>query len=113
RIGQPFARWKKWLGLDLIKSIEHIELKGSTKEIASMRRFRKTLAAVAAAGLTTVAASAVLADTTLLNVSYDPTRQLFKAVHEAFAKDWKKKTGENVTIEQSHGGPGNQAPAGI
>jgi sulfate/thiosulfate-binding protein len=78
-----------------------------------MRRFRKTLAAVAAAGLTTVAASAVLADTTLLNVSYDPTRELYKAVNEAFAKDWKKKTGENVTIEQSHGGSGKQARAVI
>jgi len=78
-----------------------------------MRRFHKTLAAVAAAGLTTVAASAVLADTTLLNVSYDPTRELYKAVNEAFAKDWKKKTGENVTIEQSHGGSGKQARAVI
>jgi sulfate/thiosulfate transport system substrate-binding protein len=78
-----------------------------------MRRFRKTLAAVAAAGLTTFAASAVLADTTLLNVSYDPTRELYKAVNEAFAKDWKEKTGENVTIEQSHGGSGKQARAVI
>jgi sulfate/thiosulfate transport system substrate-binding protein len=78
-----------------------------------MRRFRSTLAAVAAVGFTTVAASAVLADTTLLNVSYDPTRELYKAVNEAFAKDWQAKTGEKVTIEQSHGGSGKQARAVI
>ena len=78
-----------------------------------MRRFRSTLAGIAAIGFTTVAASAVLADTTLLNVSYDPTRELYKAVNEAFAKDWKAKTGENVTIEQSHGGSGKQARAVI
>ena len=56
-------------------------------------------------------ASAVLADTTLLNVSYDPTRELYKAFNEAFIKDWKAKTGETVTIEQSHGGSGKQARA--
>jgi sulfate/thiosulfate transport system substrate-binding protein len=79
-----------------------------------MRRFRsKTLAAVAALGVTTLAASAVLADTTLLNVSYDPTRELYKAVNEAFIKDWKANTGENVTIGQSHGGSGKQARAVI
>jgi sulfate/thiosulfate transport system substrate-binding protein len=53
------------------------------------------------------------ADTTILNVSYDPTRELYKAVNEAFAKDWKAKGGENVTIEQSHGGSGKQARAVI
>jgi sulfate transport system substrate-binding protein len=78
-----------------------------------MPRFRSTLAALAAAGLTAVAASAVLADTTLLNVSYDPTRELYKAVNDAFAKEWKAKTGETVKIEQSHGGSGKQARAVI
>ena len=78
-----------------------------------MRRFRSTLAVLAAVGFTTVAASAVLADTTLLNVSYDPTRELYKAVNEAFAKEWKAKTGETVKIEQSHGGSGKQARAVI
>ena len=68
-------------------------------------RFPSTLAAGAALILTTLSASAVLADTTLLNVSYDPTRELYKAVNETFIKDWKAKTGEDVTIiEQSHGG---------
>ena len=78
-----------------------------------MRRFRSTLAALAAVGFTTVAASAVFADTTLLNVSYDPTRELYKAVNEAFAKDWQAKGGDKVTIEQSHGGSGKQARAVI
>ena len=45
----------------------------------------------------------------LLNVSYDPTRELYKAVNAAFAADWKAKTGEDVTIKQSHGGSGKQA----
>jgi sulfate transport system substrate-binding protein len=75
-----------------------------------MTRLRTTLAAGAAL-ITAFAASAVLADTTLLNVSYDPTRELYKAVNEAFIKDWKAKTGETVTIEQSHGGSGKQARA--
>ena len=78
-----------------------------------MKRFRSTLAAVAAIGFTMVAASAVLADTTLLNVSYDPTRELYKTVNETFAKDWQAKTGEKITIEQSHGGSGKQARAVI
>jgi sulfate/thiosulfate-binding protein len=78
-----------------------------------MTRLRSTLAAGAALILTTLTAGAVLADTTLLNVSYDPTRELYKAVNEAFIKDWKAKTGETVVIEQSHGGSGKQARAVI
>jgi sulfate/thiosulfate transport system substrate-binding protein len=46
---------------------------------------------------------------TLLNVSYDPTRELYQAINEAFAKQWKAKTGQDVTINQSHGGSGKQA----
>jgi len=76
-------------------------------------RVRSTLAAGAALILGMLTASAVLADTTLLNVSYDPTRELYKAVNEAFIKDWKAKSGDNVTIEQSHGGSGKQARAVI
>ena len=79
-----------------------------------MRRFRSTLAAGAAIDLDTLSRRApCFADTTLLNVSYDPTRELYKAVNEAFIKDWKAKTGETVTIEQSHGGSGKQARAVI
>ena len=53
------------------------------------------------------------ADTTLLNVSYDPTRELYKEFNEAFAAKWKADTGETVTIQQSHGGSGKQARAVI
>lgn len=49
----------------------------------------------------------------LLNVSYDPTRELYAEYNAAFAKHWKEKTGENVTIKQSHGGSGKQARAVI
>ena len=49
----------------------------------------------------------------LLNVSYDPTRELYADVNAAFAKQWEAKTGQKVTIEQSHGGSGKQARAVI
>lgn len=48
---------------------------------------------------------------TLLNVSYDPTRELYKQINEAFAKDWLEKTGQRVKFNQSHGGSGKQARA--
>ncbi len=77
-----------------------------------MRKFTPILTAAALAAAAFVV-PALAADTTILNVSYDPTRELYKAVNEAFAKDWKAKTGETVTIEQSHGGSGKQARAVI
>lgn len=49
------------------------------------------------------------AEVNLLNVSYDPTRELYTEYNDAFAKYWKKKTGEDVSIRQSHGGSGKQA----
>lgn len=49
------------------------------------------------------------ADTRLLNVSYDPTRELYKEYNAAFAKHWQAETGEDVAIRQSHGGSGKQA----
>ena len=49
----------------------------------------------------------------LLNVSYDPTRELYKAFNEAYSADWKAKTGEDVPVKQSHGGSGKQARAVI
>ena len=50
-----------------------------------------------------------IAQTTLLNVSYDPTRELYKDFNAAFAKHWQGKTGQRVSIRQSHGGSGKQA----
>jgi sulfate/thiosulfate transport system substrate-binding protein len=52
-------------------------------------------------------------EVTLLNVSYDPTRELYEDFNAAFARHWKEKTGETVTINQSHGGSGKQARAVI
>jgi len=49
----------------------------------------------------------------LLNVSYDPTRELYQDFNAAFAKQWKAKTGQTVTVNQSHGGSGKQARAVI
>jgi sulfate transport system substrate-binding protein len=53
------------------------------------------------------------AQTTLLNVSYDPTRELYQDFNAAFVRQWKAKTGETVKINQSHGGSGKQARAVI
>lgn len=47
----------------------------------------------------------------LLNVSYDPTRELYQEYNKAFSQYWKGKTGQEVTIQQSHGGSGKQARA--
>ncbi|MBA2935344.1 sulfate ABC transporter substrate-binding protein [Sphingomonas sp. CGMCC 1.13654] len=55
------------------------------------------------------AAQAAPAPVALLNVSYDPTRELYEDINAAFVKDWKAKTGQDVTIRQSHGGSGAQA----
>lgn len=70
---------------------------------------RSLLIAALLAGTATPA----LAQTTLLNVSYDPTRELYQDYDREFAKYWKGKTGENVVIRQSHGGSGKQARAVI
>jgi len=49
------------------------------------------------------------ADTTLLNVSYDPTREFYKEFNAAFVEHWKQETGEDLSVEASHGGSGKQA----
>jgi len=69
----------------------------------------RKLIATLAASLSLAFAGQALADTTLLNVSYDPTRELYQDFNAAFAKHWKEKTGETLTIKQSHGGSGKQA----
>jgi len=56
---------------------------------------------------------AAVAQTTLLNVSYDPTRELYRDVNAVFAKQWEAKTGQKLAINQSHGGAGAQARAVI
>lgn len=59
--------------------------------------------------LTLSAASSSFAQTTLLNVSYDPTRELYKDFNTAFSRHWQTRTGQIVNIRQSHGGSGKQA----
>ncbi|MGD0189995.1 MAG: sulfate ABC transporter substrate-binding protein [Rhizomicrobium sp.] len=68
---------------------------------------------IALAALVLSAVSASAADVTLLNVSYDPTRELYKDINAAFIAQWKAKTGDTVTINMSHGGSGAQARAVI
>src|SRR5690606_14960296 len=72
---------------------------------------RRTVLKSFAALAVTLAAPAAFAQSsvTLLNVSYDPTRELYVEFNNAFARHWKAKTGQNVTIKQSHGGSGKQA----
>ena len=62
-----------------------------------------------ATALLLAVSNAAVADVTLLNVSYDPTRELYQDFNAAFAKQWQAKGGEKVTIRQSHGGSGKQA----
>ena len=71
------------------------------------RSFLARAAVIAIAGPAFLAARA--AGVTLLNVSYDPTRELYQQIDAAFAAAWKAKTGETVTVRQSHGGSGKQA----
>src|SRR3954452_8814702 len=66
-------------------------------------------AGLAAAPLLASHAAAQGKPATLLNVSYDPTRELYKEINAAFAAYWKGKTGQALDIKQSHGGSGKQA----
>ena len=76
------------------------------------KKTRSRLATLAF-GVLLAAAPAIHAATTLLNVSYDPTRELYVEYNKAFAKHWKQKTGEDVQIKQSHGGSGSKLAAVI
>jgi sulfate/thiosulfate-binding protein len=74
-------------------------------------KLKSLLAGLLAGAL--LAGSAVAADVSLLNVSYDPTREFYKEFDDAFAKHWKAKAGDTAIIRQSHGGSGKQARAVI
>src|SRR5215469_14517472 len=71
-----------------------------------MKTFLKIFIGVLAVS---IAAGATAKEIKLLNVSYDPTRELYQGINAAFVKYWKDKTGDTVTVEQSHGGSGKQA----
>ena len=68
-----------------------------------------TLVSVLLIGAATVIPAHAAGTLTLLNVSYDPTRELYQDFNTAFARYWLKKSGQNVTVQQSHGGSGKQA----
>jgi len=77
---------------------------------------RRSLISGAAAGAGVLGAASLLGaralaagQATLLNVSYDPTRELYKEINAAYAAYWKSKTGQAIAINQSHGGSGKQA----
>jgi sulfate/thiosulfate transport system substrate-binding protein len=67
------------------------------------------LAAVIAGAFALTALPSLAQQLTLLNVSYDPTRELYVEFNQAFARHWKARTGQDVSIKQSHGGSGKQA----
>jgi sulfate/thiosulfate transport system substrate-binding protein len=83
---------------------------------------KPALAVLAVLGAIALTIAAVLSDrppdasggsVTLLNVSYDPTRELYREFNDAFARHWRQKTGQAVTVRASHGGSGSQARAVI
>jgi sulfate transport system substrate-binding protein len=95
---------------DLEKSVTGL-LKGAFMRVfpPNLTTFRR--AVVLAAAAATLAVAPGFAQTTLLNVSYDPTRELYRAINKAFAAEWQAKTGQPIAINQSHGGSGAQARA--
>lgn len=74
-----------------------------------MKLSRITTALFAGSLALALSGNVLAADISLLNVSYDPTRELYQEYNSAFAKYWKAKTGDNVTVKASHGGSGKQA----
>ena len=79
-----------------------------------LANLRRTAAARGLVASTLIAAPAFAADIQLLNVSYDPTRELYQDINASFAKSWKAKNpGDTLAIRQSHGGSGKQARAVI
>ena len=80
------------------------QFRGATREF-----FARRMVTLALLSTLLVMTSASAKDVTLLNVSYDPTRELYTEFNAAFAKHWKEKTGDTLTIKQSHGGSGKQA----
>jgi sulfate/thiosulfate-binding protein len=78
--------------------------------MSNRRTFLSALAIAAATlGATAVAQAQTPPEVVLTNVSYDPTRELYRALNDAFARQWQAGTGQKVTIRTSHGGSGKQA----
>jgi sulfate transport system substrate-binding protein len=102
--------WKKFKNTSLlllvVSSLVGITACGSKVETKPSATAAATGTASTAAGATSKAAKP---DVELLNVSYDPTRELYVKFNAAFAKNWLASTGQKVTFKQSHGGSGKQA----
>ena len=77
----------------------------------SLRRdfIKLSIGAAVAGGMALAALPSFAQAVNLLNVSYDPTRELYVEYNQAFARHWKAKAGQDVTVRQSHGGSGKQA----
>ena len=87
-----------------------------SQEVVGAKSYSRLRAVLPAVGLILLGGAGILtlsgtasAQTQLLNVSYDPTRELYREINQAFADDWKAKTGETVSLRTSHGGSGAQA----
>jgi sulfate transport system substrate-binding protein len=85
-------------------------------DVTGVKKYSRLRSVLSAVGLIVMGgaslltlSSSVSAQTQLLNVSYDPTRELYREINQAFADDWKAKTGETVSLRTSHGGSGAQA----
>jgi sulfate/thiosulfate-binding protein len=93
------------------KNMQHnIEIHQSIKLQKNQQSFSRLLGSLLSVAVFTLAAGSAWAkDVSLLNVSYDPTRELYQEYNAAFAKYWQTKTGDKVDIKQSHGGSGKQA----
>ena len=84
-----------------------------SERILTKRRLLAVASAVPVLSAFASAQAQAPQDVVLTNVSYDPTRELYKAINEAFAKHWKASTGQKVTVARVHGGSGKQARAVI
>ncbi len=84
-------------------------MKNAVQVPSGLFRRNTLFSLLTAATLLVSAGSAWAKDITLLNVSYDPTRELYQDYNPAFAKYWQAKTGDKVEVKQSHGGSGKQA----
>ena len=81
----------------------------SERILTKRRRLLATASALPVLSAFASARAQAPQDVVLTNVSYDPTRELYKAINEAFAKQWQASTGQKVTVRTSHGGSGKQA----
>ncbi|WP_322113184.1 sulfate ABC transporter substrate-binding protein [Leptospira levettii] len=83
------------------------------KKILQFLQFKPSFSAILTIVMGIGLATSLLAESTFLHVSFDPTRELYEDINKSFLKSWKEKKGETFSIQQSHGGSGKQARAVI